>query len=1615
MKIKHEKSLLLPENSGPNLYRIECCSWSPNMSKLAVCSSANNQIILFDANTNERKEKFALKPAGKNFSKKSFVVKGIAFSPDSTKLAIGQTDCVIFVYKIGDNWGEKKSIVGKYTLQTPVTCLKWCNVGIVFGCADGKVKVIQTSSNKMSTLLSNNSMVISMDIANDTIVGGYLNGAILMNTFGSRDLSGQQIFTHSCPPFALCLSHTGYVCVGGCDGKLVFSNVSDNNMLRSGSNKQNIEFGSEITCLGASPSGSTILMTSLDKIFLFSLESKMWRQTMQIELDGTCLITCLLWSKDATKLLAGAVNGAVELFSCQWRKKLIGDNHEVNFVGSNQIVIKDLASNSSSVYRSNSEIRDVKIVRDNYVIIWTSNSLITGSLKDPQNRYSEIEWSSLPLDGVKFCFDYENVALITVAGELYVVEIGNNHLLASVRTEFVNPHLMSVRINERKSKAKIFAYLVDLKTISILDLISGLQLCVWSHDERLDWLELNETGKRLLFRDKSLKLHLLDILNQESTTMLNFCGFVQWVPGSDVIVAQSRDKLYIWYDFSKPVIHDISHGSRTEAVGIIREGGLTRVIFNGSENDFILDEVLLEFDTAIEDGDLQRAMSFLETCNMSAESDFMWRTLGNVALKSSNLTIAERAFAAVGDVTRASYIRECLEDPMKLALLDSDWSTFESHDFDNAIETYLTLHKWTKAIDLAARWGRDDVKEDLEKKYFNWLLESNQEADAGELMEKAGNLEEAIKLYLKAGRVVQAAGAILAASSKRDFDLSVSLIESVIRELAASKFYEECGKLNELPMINNITEALNCYIKAKAYNKAIDLARKEFPDEVVRLENQYAEYLLNEARDPAAAVSHFIEAGKTERAVEAAIKGGQFERAAEIAAILDTLSPVYGKQIGDYYASIDQLNTALEIYLSCGCVKEAVTLLNNRGQYNRAYKLAKKLMDPDEAKEMYANIAKSLENEGKLKEAERIYLTCDDADSAISMYKSRKQYDSMIKLVKQFHPDLLISTHLHLAKELESEGLYNQAESHYVAANEWKTAVQMYKNINKWEEAYRVARTFGGAVPAKQVAFLWAKSLDNIDSAVKLLSRFGLLHQVIDYAIESNSFVFARNLVLNSGLDMKHKLNEVNLKYALWLEDEGRFEEAEALFIESGKAKEAVLMYIHNGSFSDALRVAEEHVNDDNCISDILVAQAKSVLEKGGRSIENLTRAEALLLRAGRIELAVKMYKDNDMWDEALRVCEQYAPNLSNSVKREMIATQGNKLNLERSATRTIMHQEPQFEKKELLSKLDEVNPKESLEMAEKAGDREAVIKQALLLSSKYIKEKSTVEALKVLNKYPSVFLIPESCKLLIRIALDLFAFENNFEPSLNVWKALRDSFLQVITSSNGEAESQTVEKLLLITHYMLLRRVLSSLGGQNGANELLIKLSAGMLRYTDVIRVDKAFYEAGKIAKDNNRFDLAFVFWNHFLDIADAIEEGDTNVDHSDFEGTDVPSEVPLPNELFCVENDPKLVEQVKSWILKTSMDNEISQSLPIDAFRDGNVYEASLINSDSSISLPCLVSSYPVIRHKMLELKPGKYAANKDDWNKLLMLTKVSFWERRLERDLAFHWKIVRKRNCR
>ena len=50
------------------------------------------------------------------------------------------------------------------------------------------------------------------------------------------------------------------------------------------------------------------------------------------------------------------------------------------------------------------------------------------------------------------------------------------------------------------------------------------------------------------------------------------------------------------------------------------------------------------------------------------------------------------------------------------------------------------------------------------------------------------------------------------------------------------------------------------------------------------------------------------------------------------------------------------------------------------------------------------------------------------------------------------------------------QGNFKLAEKHYVEASEWKTAVEMYRANDMWEEALRLAKQMGGSAAYAQVA-----------------------------------------------------------------------------------------------------------------------------------------------------------------------------------------------------------------------------------------------------------------------------------------------------------------------------------------------------------------------------------------------------------------------------------------------------------------------------------------------------------------------------------------------------------------
>ena len=1276
MQLRHAKGALAPSSDGSN--KVTAVAWSPNSMRLAVATS-DRVIHLFDDPAGERRDKFGTKPREAE-GPRTYVVRGLAFSPDSTKLLVAQSDNIAFIYKLGERWGDKKSICNKFKCSVAVTAAAWLTAKpyeVIFGGADGKVRMGALRTNKSDSLYKHpgGSSVVSMCYGNGgtAVLSGHLDGSVLRLSFedgGGREV---KLFQHSCAPYAL--SCGASVLAAGADGKVSFYDTASGSRLSTFDYSNEPAGSSEFGSAAFNPTGHAAVAGSFDKFYVFTRSSAggghatQWSEASSKVLENMYTISAMTWRPDGSRLAVGGLRGGVELFDAGTRRHIYQGRFEFTYVSPSQVIVKRLSTGRRIVLKSHLgyEVQRINIYSDSkpseegpapqrpdqYIVAQTPATLLLGDLESC--KLSEIEWAVTGSE--KFYFDNPAVCMIYNAGELCLLEYGESEMLGTCRTEHMSPFLISVRLSKGHGgnpDTKMIAYLIDAHTILIQDFVSGTTVATVHNESRIDWLELNPRGSHLLFRDKRRQLYMYGLRDQERHTLLNYVSYVQWVPDSDVVVAQNRGNLCVWYSVATPESKTV-FPIRGEVVDIERAGGRTEVIVDESIQSvsYALDEALIEFGSAVEGKDYYRAINMLEPLELNAETEGMWLKLSEMALESKHLPVAEQCFAAIGDMAKAKYVGETRAaasahaaefggDGMdaagvraRLAVLNKQWKVaeailLEQGKVNECIQMYTEAQRWKDAIDVADAKAHPDF-EGLKRAHYQWLLNTRQEEGAGEIKEAEGDVVAAISLYLKAGMPGRAAQAV---AENPNGQYPSELLENVAANLLSAGMHERAGRFFE--ELGDERRAARAYREGRCYRQVVELCRRTSPEDVVSLEDEWADWLMSQ-RHADEAVSHYIEAGQSIKAIEAALEARQWAKAAAIAEQQPAeVSTPFFARIARHYEASKQYEDAERYYVRCGAPADAVEMYTRADRWDAAHRVAVHHMSDSEASVIYSRRARELEAAARYKEAERMYLAVKQQDMAINMYKKAKMYDQMVRLVGTYRKDLLTETHLHLAQQLEGEGDLKQAEHHFLEAQEWKGVVQMYRTHDRWDDAIRVAKAYGGASASKQVAYAWAVSLGGEEGA-KLLTKFGLMESAIDYAVESGAFMHAFELTRAAGAN--HKLPEVHLKYAMALEDDGRFDEAESEFVKASKPKEAIDMWVHQQDWDRALRVAESH--DPGSIPDICAAQGKVAAEAGEHA-----RAEQLFLKGKRPDMAVHMFRDASKWEDAIRVAEDYAPSM---------------------------------------------------------------------------------------------------------------------------------------------------------------------------------------------------------------------------------------------------------------------------------------------------------------------------------------------------------------------------------
>jgi len=109
----------------------------------------------------------------------------------------------------------------------------------------------------------------------------------------------------------------------------------------------------------------------------------MWEEVSAKEISNLYTITALSWKRDGSRLVAGSLCGAVELFDCCLRRVLYKNKFEMTYVGLSQVIVKNLSTGTRVVLKSHYgyEIDRVQIMgKDRYLVAHTSDTLLLGDL-----------------------------------------------------------------------------------------------------------------------------------------------------------------------------------------------------------------------------------------------------------------------------------------------------------------------------------------------------------------------------------------------------------------------------------------------------------------------------------------------------------------------------------------------------------------------------------------------------------------------------------------------------------------------------------------------------------------------------------------------------------------------------------------------------------------------------------------------------------------------------------------------------------------------------------------------------------------------------------------------------------------------------------------------------------------------------------------------------------------------------------------------------------------------------------------------------------------------------------------------------------------------------------
>lgn len=177
------------------------------------------------------------------------------------------------------------------------------------------------------------------------------------------------------------------------------------------------------------------------------------------------------------------------------------------------------------------------------------------------------------------------------------------------------------------------------------------------------------------------------------------------------------------------------------------------------------------------------------------------------------------------------------------------------------------------------------------------------------------------------------------------------------------------------------------------------------------------------------------------------------------------------------------------------------------------------------------------------------------------------------------------------------------------------------------------------------------------------------------------------------------------------------------------------------------------------------------------------------------------------------------------------------------------------------------------LELAQQQGF-EILTKYVALYAADLIRSNAALSALQLFTKYGAPA-TPQNFNIYKHLCMEVYSQSLDGVAGYPTYANLRNILLSLVEEMSSTAEAGSLhhrqfERHLLISHYLATR---AAFLGVEQLETLVAKLSTSLLRHTDILPADKTFYESGVHCKAVGWENMAFIFFNRFLDLSEVTE----------------------------------------------------------------------------------------------------------------------------------------------